>query len=79
MFQGGCWVGINMEVTLDYGKCGLPVTIPDGHDITLVAMKDVSALVDPQAGLSSALDRPICYSASGSRPVSGVVMCVPAK
>src|SRR5205823_10519750 len=49
-----------MQITLDYGKSGLNVTIPADRLIAPpLAIKDVQPLANPQAVLEAALANPI--------------------
>jgi nickel-dependent lactate racemase len=55
-----------MNITLDYGKTGLPVTLPDEHLIAPpLSIKDAPPLGDPAAALDDALKNPI-----GSPPLA---------
>lgn len=47
-----------MQVTLDYGRTGLPVTLPDQTQGPL-SLRPVPPLPDPAAALEAALDQPI--------------------
>ncbi len=54
-----------MQVTLDYGKTGLPVTLPDANLLAPpLSIKDAPPLGDPTAALEDALANPI-----GSKPL----------
>jgi nickel-dependent lactate racemase len=53
-----------MHVTLDYGRTGLPVELPD-HTIGPLAIRDVPPLADPDAALRAALAYPI-----GAKPLA---------
>jgi len=48
-----------MEILLDYGKRGLPITLPDDADITVIQPRHVAALPDPLAALRQAVRQPI--------------------
>src|SRR5437667_308434 len=54
-----------MHVTLDYGRTGLPVTLPDDRTIGPLAIRDAVPLADPAAALAAALADPI-----GTRPLA---------
>jgi nickel-dependent lactate racemase len=57
-----------MQITLDYGKTGLPVTLPDDRLIAPpLAIRPANPLPDPEAALESALARPI-----GARPLAEI-------
>jgi len=53
-----------MDLTLDYGRTGLPVSLPDDANITVLHPAYVPALPDPAAALRDALRGPI-----GSAPL----------
>lgn len=53
-----------MHVRLDYGRCGLEITLPDDRPVTLVEPVDTRPLVDPAAAVTQAVSRPI-----GSAPL----------
>lgn len=48
-----------MRITLDYGRTGLDVTLPDDRTIGPLAIRDAEPLADPQAALTAALANPI--------------------
>src|SRR4051812_24368579 len=52
-----------MHLTLDYGRTGLPVTLPADRVVGPLAIRDVEPLPDPAAALEHALRNPI-----GARP-----------
>ncbi len=55
-----------MQVTLDYGKTGLPITLPDDRLLVPpLAIRPASPLTDPEAALEAALTNPI-----GTKPLS---------
>jgi nickel-dependent lactate racemase len=54
-----------MKVTLDYGRTGLEVTLPDERTIGPLAIRDAVPLADPERTLAEALARPI-----GARPLA---------
>src|SRR5262245_5903758 len=54
-----------MKVTLDYGRTGLEVNLPDDRTIGPLAIRDAAPLADPATGLANALRKPI-----GARPLS---------
>jgi nickel-dependent lactate racemase len=54
-----------MKVTLDYGRTGLDVTLPDGRTVGPLAIKDAPPLPDPEGALRAALTAPI-----GSKPLA---------
>ena len=55
-----------MQVTLDYGKTGLPVTLPDERLIAPpLTIKPAPPLADPEGALAAALANPI-----GTSPLS---------
>src|SRR5262245_20595451 len=57
-----------MQLTLDYGKTGLSVTLPADRMIAPpLAIRDVAPLPDPAAALEAALKNP-----TGSRPLSEI-------
>jgi nickel-dependent lactate racemase len=48
-----------MKVTLDYGRTGLEVSLPDDRTIGPLAIKDATPLADPESALREALANPI--------------------
>jgi nickel-dependent lactate racemase len=60
--------GLLMQVTLDYGRTGLPITLPDDRVVGLLAIKDVPPLVNPEAAIAAAIARP-----TGSPPLAEIV------
>src|SRR5688500_14921715 len=55
-----------MQVTLDYGKTGLPVTLPDDRLIAPpLAIRPADPIPNPQGALDMALANPI-----GTRPLA---------
>src|SRR5262245_9995946 len=54
-----------MHVTLDYGRTGLPVTLPAARTTGPLAIRDAAPLADPAAALAVALTGPI-----GTRPLA---------
>src|SRR4051794_9385968 len=54
-----------MHLTLDYGRTGLPVTLPDDRVVGPLAIRDATPLADPAAAIAAAIDKPI-----GSRPLA---------
>src|SRR4051794_28060922 len=57
-----------MNVTLDYGRTGLPVTLPDDRLIAPpLAIRPAAPLADPNAAIEDALRNPI-----GSQPLSEI-------
>ncbi|HLJ55529.1 MAG TPA: nickel-dependent lactate racemase [Chthonomonadaceae bacterium] len=48
-----------MRVTLDYGKSGLEVELPDANVIGVLGLAATAALTDPAAAVEQALARPI--------------------
>ena len=52
-----------MNITLQYGKKGLAIHLPDDWDVTVIRKKPMAVLPDPQAALERALAHPV---ASGS-------------
>ncbi len=48
-----------MQVTLDYGRTGLPVTLPADRVVGPLAIRDAAPLPDPAAALAAALRNPI--------------------
>jgi nickel-dependent lactate racemase len=54
-----------MRITLDYGRDGLDVTLPDGCIVGPLAIKPARPLPDPPAAVARALANPI-----GSRPLA---------
>ncbi len=53
-----------MRVILDYGRTGLPVTLPDDRVVGPLAIRPAPPLADPGAAVRSAIDIPI-----GTRPL----------
>jgi lactate racemase len=54
-----------MRVTLDYGRTGLPVTLPADRVVGPLAIRDAEPLPDPAGALDAALANPI-----GTRPLA---------
>jgi lactate racemase len=54
-----------MRVTLDYGRTGLDVELPDERVVGPLAIRDAAPLPDPERALAAALARPI-----GTRPLA---------
>src|SRR5580692_392800 len=54
-----------MRITLDYGKTGLEVEVPDRNLVGTLGLRPVQPLSDPQRALAEALADPI-----GSAPLS---------
>ena len=54
-----------MRVTLDYGRTGLNVTLPDDRTVGPLAIREAAPLVDPAGALEEALRNPI-----GTRPLA---------
>ncbi|HEY0792292.1 MAG TPA: nickel-dependent lactate racemase [Chthoniobacterales bacterium] len=47
-----------MHVTMNYGRSGLPVELPDELDVTVLRKPTMPVLPDPQAAVAQALDHP---------------------
>src|SRR6187399_13135 len=57
-----------MNITLDYGRTGLPVTLPDDRLIAPpLAIRPAEPLADPEAAIERALANPI-----GSKPLAEI-------
>ncbi|MGE3806671.1 MAG: nickel-dependent lactate racemase [Gemmataceae bacterium] len=56
-----------MRVTLDYGRTGLEVNLPDERVIGPLAIRDAQPLANPEAAVRAALTQPI-----GSRPLAEI-------
>ena len=54
-----------MRVTLDYGKTGLEVELPDGNIVGPLAIKPLAPLADPVAAVAEKVSNPTC-----TRPLS---------
>jgi len=54
-----------MRLTLEYGKTGLPVELPEGLNLRTLAYKDAPPLPDPQATVEQLLAQP-----TGTRPLA---------
>src|SRR5215469_4153208 len=54
-----------MRITLDYGKTGLEVNLPDDRLVGPLAIRPAAPLPDPEAALAKALAQPI-----GTRPLA---------
>jgi nickel-dependent lactate racemase len=54
-----------MQVTLDYGRTGLEIELPDDRVVGPLAIRPAPALPDPEAAVAEALARPI-----GTRPLA---------
>jgi lactate racemase len=48
-----------MRITLDYGKTGLEVEVPDRNLVGPLSLRPVKSLADPEGALTAALARPI--------------------
>lgn len=48
-----------MKVTLDYGRTGLAVELPDDRVVGPLAIRDVEPLDDPEAAVAASLEAPI--------------------
>src|SRR5262249_6987771 len=48
-----------MQIPLDYGRTGLPVTLPADRVVGPLAIRDAEPLADPAAALEAALAKPI--------------------
>jgi lactate racemase len=56
-----------MQVTLDYGKTGLTVNLPDDRLIGPLAIRPAAPLPDPRAAIAAAIQNPI-----GSKPLAEI-------
>jgi nickel-dependent lactate racemase len=56
-----------MRVTLDYGRTGLDVDIPDDRIVGPLAIRAAPPLADPQGAIRAALEQPI-----GTQPLAGL-------
>jgi lactate racemase len=56
-----------MRITLDYGRTGLPVELPDAHLIGPLDIRPAAPLADPVAAIEAALRQPV-----GSRPLAEI-------
>lgn len=54
-----------MQITLDYGRTGLPVTLPDERVFGPLAIRNATPLSDPEAAIANALAKPI-----GAKPLA---------
>jgi lactate racemase len=54
-----------MRITLDYGRTGLDVTLPDDRLVGPLAIRPAAPLADPEAAIARAIAHPI-----GSRPLA---------
>ena len=54
-----------MKLTLDYGRTGLEVNLPDERTFGPLAIRDAVPLTDPESALPAALANPI-----GTRPLA---------
>ena len=61
---------ICMQVTLDYGRTGLTVTLPDDRVVGPLAIRDAEPLADPAAAIDAALRNPIGAGRSPSSPAA---------
>jgi lactate racemase len=48
-----------MQCTLNYGKSGLTVALPDGWDVTILRKKKMPVVPNPAAAVAAALDSPL--------------------
>jgi len=51
-----------MNITLQYGKKGLALHLPDDWDVTVIRKKPMPVLSDPEAALESAMANPVASS-----------------
>src|SRR5947207_543054 len=58
---------IRVRITLDYGRTGLEVDLPDDRVIGPLAIRDATPLVDPEAAIAKAINEPI-----GSAPLAKI-------
>jgi len=56
-----------MRITLDYGRTGLPVDLPDDRLVGPLAIRPATPLVDPAGAIAEAIQKPI-----GSPPLAEV-------
>jgi nickel-dependent lactate racemase len=56
-----------MKITLDYGRTGLTVNLPDDRLVGPLAIRPATPLADPQAAIEQAIQNPI-----GTRPLSEI-------
>jgi len=56
-----------MKITLDYGRTGLEINLPDERTIAPLSIKDAPPLPDPEKKLEEALARPI-----GAKPLAAL-------
>ncbi|HEX3149388.1 MAG TPA: nickel-dependent lactate racemase [Gemmataceae bacterium] len=54
-----------MQITLDYGRTGLPITLPDDRTIGPLAIREAAPLADPANAIEEAVRNPI-----GTRPLA---------
>src|SRR5262245_19833591 len=54
-----------MKVTLDYGRTGLDVTLPDDRTVGPLTIREAAPLADPERALDEALRNP-----TGTRPLA---------
>src|SRR5438552_3768405 len=54
-----------MRITLDYGRTGLEIDLPDNNVIGPLSIRPVPALADPRSAIAAALKAPI-----GTRPLA---------
>ena len=58
-----------MRITLDYGRTGLPVELPDDRVIGPLAIRPAIAIADPVQAIADALAHPIgCPPLGANRP-----------
>ncbi|MEW6262269.1 MAG: nickel-dependent lactate racemase [Thermodesulfobacteriota bacterium] len=48
-----------MQVTMHYGRKGLPLSLPDDWDVTIIKKKPMPILPEPLKALEEAFDRPV--------------------
>src|SRR5260221_3143543 len=56
-----------MQLTLDYGRTGLTVTLPDDRVVGPLAIRPAAPLADPVAAIAAAIQNPIA-----SRPLAEI-------
>jgi len=54
-----------MHLTLDYGRTGLPVTLPDDRVVGPLAIRDAAPLPDPATTIAASIEQPI-----GTQPLA---------
>ncbi len=48
-----------MRIVMNYGKCGLPIDLPDNWDVDVIEKRPMPVLADPEPAILDALSNPV--------------------